>query len=166
VDLIEPEWLFWFLLGISLLILEALVAFTLIAGPVGGAAFVAAIVAALDYGPEAQLSAFIVAALASLLVLRPIMRRQLNQAPELLTNRDALIGKRAVVLEEVTIDQGQVKIGDSVWSARSQSEEETIAKGQRATVASLRGVHAIIEVDAKNESSTNAVTNDTRGEGK
>ena len=75
------DWLAWFLLGIGLLLTELLIGFTFYAAPVALGAFAAAIVAAFGDAIEPQLVAFILGSAASLLVLRPLVKKHLLPPP-------------------------------------------------------------------------------------
>lgn len=140
-------WLFWFVAAMVLLGAELLVAFTLYFGPIALAALVASLVAALDGSVELQVLAFAVAAVLSLLFVRPIARRHLVIDERVKTGVETLVGKRALVLTEVTIDSGTVKIEGQDWSARIDDEHGSIPAGQRVTVREFRGAHAVVEPD-------------------
>lgn len=140
------EWLFWFLLAVGLLTVEMAIAFTFYAGAIVPGALAASAVAALGGSLELQLIAVIVLSLASLLFLRPIVRSHLTPPDEAhRSNVQLLIGRRAIVLEEVTVDAGLAKVGDDVWSARSTDELVALAPGDRAEIVEVRGVFAYIK---------------------
>jgi membrane protein implicated in regulation of membrane protease activity len=137
-------WLFWFVLGVALIAVETLVAFTLYAGAVALGAFPAAIVAALGASVEVQVAVFAAGAAFSLVVLRPIARRQL-QTQGARTGTDALISARATVLERVDGDHGVVRIrGGDVWSARPMSPEQTFDEGAQVVVREIKGVFVLV----------------------
>lgn len=150
-----PDWLIWFLIGVALLATEALVAFTLYAGAVSLGAFPASLVAALGGSPELQVAVFAGGAAFSLLVLRPIARRQLDTTGTR-TGTDNLIGAHAVVTETVTDDGGLVKIrGGEVWTARSLDSRRSFATGEEVVVREIRGVAAFVtasEPDGESDS--------------
>lgn len=137
-------WLFWLIIAVGLMAVEMLVAFTFVAGPIAGAAGAAGIAAAFDASMELQLAIFIVVALAALLFVRPVAKRHLTMPPEIATNVHALVGRRAVVLDKVDLDEGKVRIGDNVWTARTQTESIVLMPGETATVVEVRGVHAYV----------------------
>ena len=56
----------------------------------------------------AQVLAFAIAGGVGLLIVRPIARRQMTHPPLVREGSYALVGKKAVVLEEVTGTQGLV----------------------------------------------------------
>ena len=137
-------WLVWFLIGIGLLAFEAVVAFTLYAGAVSLGAFPAAIVAALGGSVELQVAVFAVGAAFSLVVLRPIARRQL-QTPQTRTGSDTLLGARATVIEPVDDDAGVVKIhGGDTWSARALDPERSFEVGSHVIVREIKGVSVLV----------------------
>jgi membrane protein implicated in regulation of membrane protease activity len=140
-----PDWLFWFLLGVLLLGVEAVIAFTLYAGAVSFGAFPAAIVAALGASLEVQVAVFAVGAAFSLIVLRPIARRQLELPQSIRTGSDALIGARATVVRTVDEDGGTVKIkGGDVWSARALMPTESFEAGAEVVVREIRGAAVLV----------------------
>ena len=141
------DWLSWFLLGIGLLAVELLIGFTFYAAPIALGAFAAAIVAALGDAIEPQLVAFIVGSLASLIALRPLARQHLRPAPpEKRSNVQRMLGARAVALERIDIDAGTARIGQEVWSARTESEDVVIEEGAVLEVVSVSGVYAYVKL--------------------
>ena len=139
-------WLGWFLIGMVLLIVEVAIAFTFYAAPIALGAFAASIVALLDGGIELQLVAFIIGSLLALAFLRPIVREHL-QPPDAdkASNVQSLLGRRAIALGRVDVDSGTVRLGDDVWSARTESEGVVIEEGDRVEVVSVRGVYAYVK---------------------
>lgn len=142
------SWLFWFLLGMVMLGAEALIAFTLYAGSVALAALVAAVVAAADASIEIQILAFSVAAALSLLFIRPVARRHLIVEDKVKVGHEALVGKRAMVLQDVSVDGGRVKIEGDVWSARVDDETAVLEAGRRVEVVAFRGAFAIVAAES------------------
>ncbi len=66
------------------------------------------------------------------------------------TNAPAIIGKEALVLEDIDNlnGTGSVKIGGIIWSAKSENNE-IIRKGEKVTVKEIAGVSAVVAVVAK-----------------
>jgi regulator of protease activity HflC (stomatin/prohibitin superfamily) len=77
------------------------------------------LVAILGAGAVIQVVVFIVGAVASLALVRPIAKAHLRMPAELRTGTAALTGARAVVLQRVDSDGGRVRIGGEEWSARA-----------------------------------------------
>ncbi|CAN5461969.1 NfeD family protein [soil metagenome] len=148
-----PLWLVWFLIGMGLLAVEALVAFTFYAGAVSLGAFPAAVVAALGASVEVSVAVFSVGAAFSLLVIRPLARQHLITPSKIRTGTDQLPGSRAVVLSAVDEDGGQVKImGGGTWSARSDDPAIRFEVGANVIVKEVRGVSAIIATSEQADS--------------
>jgi membrane protein implicated in regulation of membrane protease activity len=139
-------WLAWFLIGMGLLIVEVAIAFTFYAAPIALGAFAASIVALAGGELELQLVALILGAIGSLAFLRPIVRQHLLPPDESkASNVQSLLGRRAIALQRVDIDSGTVRLGDDVWSARTESEDVVIAEGARVEVVAVRGVYAYVK---------------------
>jgi membrane protein implicated in regulation of membrane protease activity len=113
-------------------------------GPVAIAAAAAAIVALAGAGLAIQWVVFIAVSVASLLVLRPIAQRHIRTPGRLRTGAAALVGSRAVVLERVDGDGGQVKIGGEIWSARAYDEDHAFEPGTRVEVLKIDGATALV----------------------
>jgi membrane protein implicated in regulation of membrane protease activity len=137
------DWVWWMVAAGALAVGEI---FTLsfFLGPISVAAVVAAIVALIGGGLAVQWILFIAAALASLGVLRPIARRHLRTPARLRSGTAALVGSRALVLERVDQDGGQVRIGGEVWSARAYDEDEVLEPGTRVQVMKIDGATALV----------------------
>jgi membrane protein implicated in regulation of membrane protease activity len=113
-------------------------------GPIAVAATLTAIVAIVGGPLAVQWVVFIAASLGSVLVLRPIARRHLRTPASLRTGTAALVGGRAVVLERVDANGGQVKIGGETWSARSYDEDDSFEPGARVEVMKIDGATALV----------------------
>ena len=138
-----PDWVIWTIAAALMIGGEVLTA-GFILGPLGVAAGVAALVAAIGAGVELQLAVFVAASIAAVGFLRPVARRHLNQPPHTRTGTAALIGMRATVLERVDGDGGQVKIGGEVWTARAYDEEQVIEPGTHVEVLKIDGATALV----------------------
>ncbi|RPA19725.1 NfeD family protein [Gordonia sp. OPL2] len=111
----------------------------------GGGALAAA---GVDYALEPPLwvdaVVFAVVSVLLLVVVRPVARRHMLTRPTLLTNTEALEGKRALVTEQVDERDGRVKIGGDVWSARTLNPGEVIEAGAEVTVVQIDGATAVV----------------------
>jgi membrane protein implicated in regulation of membrane protease activity len=56
----------------------------------------------------------------------------------------ALVGKKAVGLEEVTGARGLIKLSGEVWSARALDEDQVIPAGTPVDVMEIEGATAIV----------------------
>ncbi|WP_322759990.1 NfeD family protein [Frankia sp. Cr2] len=136
-------WLWWLVIAGALGVGEMLT-LALILGMTAIAALVAAIVAGVGGGVLTQLMAFAATSVALLLGLRPVARRHLNQSPAVAMGMDALIGRTGVVLESVDGDDGRVKIGGEVWSARLTIAGQPLEPGTSVRVLRIDGATAVV----------------------
>jgi len=137
------EWVWWMVAAGALAVGE-IVTMGFFLGPIALAAVAAAIVALAGAGAAVQWVVFIVMSAASLLVLRPIARRHLRTPARLRSGTAALVGARAVVLQRVDGDGGQVKIGGEVWTARAYDEDHSYEPGERVEVLKIDGATALV----------------------
>lgn len=93
----------------------------------------------------AQIIVFIIVSAIALAVTRPVVKK-ITKAKKQPTNADMYIGKQAVVTEDINNleSTGLVKVGGSVWTARSESEGCTIPAGEHVTVVKIEGVKLIV----------------------
>src|SRR3954466_11542911 len=82
----------------------------------------------------AQVLAAVAASLAALLLVRPNVVRRLHSGPDLVLGHDALVGRTAVVVQEVSSQGGQVRIGGELWTARPYDDTLVIREGATVDV--------------------------------
>ncbi|HEY3690000.1 MAG: hypothetical protein QOH09_2610 [Pseudonocardiales bacterium] len=132
----------WLVVGLLLIAAEVLTSgFVLIMFGMG--ALVAAGFAALGAGPLAEVAAFGGTAVALITVARPVLKRRLYTA-HVLTNVEALIGDRAIVVSTVDARGGKIKLRGEFWSARAFDETEVLEPGHAVTVMSISGATAVV----------------------
>ncbi|THA23566.1 NfeD family protein [Streptomyces sp. RKND-216] len=136
-------WFVWLLAAVGLGVAEFFT-LTLVLGLLAGAALVAAVVAGLGVGLLGQLVALAVAAAAGLVLVRPVALRHMAQGPLTREGSDALIGKRAEVMHEVTATRGLIKVSGEEWSARALDESHVIPAGALVDVMEIDGVTAVV----------------------
>ncbi|MFI8323847.1 NfeD family protein [Streptomyces sp. NPDC085529] len=136
-------WLVWLILAGALVVAEI---FTLTAalGILGVAAAVTAGVAALGLPTPLQLLVFTVLAAAGLLLVRPVAVRHLTRLPAARFGVDALVGRPAQVVSEVTGTGGRVRIGGEEWTARAYDDTLVIAPGATVDVIAIDGATAVV----------------------
>ena len=137
------SWIAWLITAVALGVAEYLT-LTLAFGLLAAAALVAAVVAGIGGPLLAQVLAFTITAGVGLLIVRPIARRQMTNTPLVREGSYALVGKKAVVVEEVTGTQGLIKLSGEVWSARALDEDQVIPAGTLVDVMEIEGATAIV----------------------
>lgn len=136
-------WLVWLLLAIALGVAEFFT-LTMALGILAGAALVSALTAGLGGGMVAQGLAFALTGGFGLLVVRPIARKQMQLPAISREGSDALIGKSAVVLQQVGPSSGLIKLAGEEWSARSFDESQVIDVGATVEVLEIDGARAVV----------------------
>ncbi len=137
-------WVLWAVLAVALAVGEIFTPGLFFLGPVALAAIVAGAVALAGIGVAVQLIVFIVGALASVAVLRPIARAHIKVPPLLRTGTAALVGAKATVVQRVDSEGGRVRLGGEEWSARSYLEDQVLEPGTRVEVAKIEGATALV----------------------
>jgi membrane protein implicated in regulation of membrane protease activity len=137
------SWIAW-LIAAAILGVAEYFTLTLAFGLLAAAALVAALVAGIGGPLLAQVLAFAITAGVGLVFVRPIARRQMTNTPLVREGSYALIGKTAVVVEEVTGSQGLIKLSGEMWSARALDENQVIPAGTPVDVMEIEGATAIV----------------------
>ena len=139
-----PAWALWAIAAAALAIGEVFTPGLFFLGPLAVAALAAALVAAIFGSTLGALFAFIAASVVSIAVLRPLARRHVRLPALSRTGTAALIGTKALVLQQVDSSGGRVKIGGEEWSARPFMEGEAMRAGEQVEVAQIDGATALV----------------------
>jgi membrane protein implicated in regulation of membrane protease activity len=137
-------WIIWLIAGVVAAVGEILTLSFFLAPFAVGA--VAGMVVALVGGGVLSLIAFAAVTSVTFGLLRPVARAHLSQPAHGRTGTAALIGRSAVVLQEIVNDKGvgTVKLEGEVWTARSLEDDDVIAAGTRVQVIEIRGATAVV----------------------
>lgn len=136
--------IFWIVLAVLLGIIEGatmgLVAVWFIVGAVA-----AVITASITASVPVQATVFTVVSAVALIATRPAVKRMTKNSftP---TNSDRIIGRDAVVSEEIDPVEGTglISIGGQIWSAKSAGDVK-IKKDEMVRVKGITGVRAVVE---------------------
>lgn len=119
-----PEYAFYFWIGAAVLlfILELCISsgFYLLCFSVGAA--VAAFIALAGLGLVGDILVFIAFSILAFLFIRPVVMKRMDErsSKRPKTNQEALIGRRATVVEAIPQDgMGRVKIDGDIWQAHT-----------------------------------------------
>jgi membrane protein implicated in regulation of membrane protease activity len=149
-DGVDP-WQVWLGLAIALGVLE-LFSLDLILLMLALGAVVGMVLALAGLDTWVQVLAAVATSVAALGLVRPSVVKRLHQGPTLVLGHDALVGRTAVVVEEVSSQGGQVRINGELWTARPYDDECVIAPGAKVDVFQIKGatalVHQVPELDA------------------
>lgn len=106
----------------------------------------AALVASLFGAPLwLQVALFLVVSGAALILTRPLVKR-IQSRKTISTNADMVLGKTALVTEEINnlLGAGRVTVLGNSWSARSADPESVIPSGEKVIVEKIEGVKLIV----------------------
>ena len=141
-------WWIWVLIAVAAVIGE-LVGSGLVFGGIAAAAAAAALVSVFVGGILPGAITLLVVSVLYLVSLRPIALRMLESHTSLAlpgpSTARGLIGRKAIVTQDVTPHSGQVRVGDGeFWSARLYDGKETIPVGSLVEIALVEGLTALV----------------------
>ena len=140
-------WLWWLGAVLVLVVVEMLTVDFIFLMLAGGA-FAAMVAYLLGGALWVQVLTFAVTAVVLLFAVRPPAKRwMLRHTPTTLTNAEALVGRQAVVLHEVSQLGGRVKLAGEVWSARSK-DPVVIRENSVVYVHKIDGAIAVVDETA------------------
>ena len=135
--------IFWLIIALIMLIVEALTAGLTTIWFAGGA-FAALVCALLDLPVAVQIVIFFIVSICLLVFTRKIFVEKLKTGSQK-TNVDALIGERAIVEAAIpAYGVGQVKVGSQVWSAVCEKPDMEIEAGKLVKIHAIEGVKVIV----------------------
>ena len=136
-------WELWLGLAILLGVLElfslSLILLMLAAGAVVGMAL-----ALVNLPLGVQVVGAVITSVGMLALVRPNMISRLHSGPELRLGHQALVGRQALVVSEVSSQGGQIRISGELWTARPYDETEVIEPGATVDVFEIRGATALV----------------------
>lgn len=139
-----PAWVLWTVIAVGLALGELATPGLFFLGPVAIAAAVAGVVSLIGIAAWLQVLVFLVTAIASVGVLRPIARAHLSMPAATRTGTAALVGAKALVLQRVDAHGGRVRIGGEEWSARAYIDDQVLEPGMSVEVVQIEGATALV----------------------
>ncbi|GAA1554236.1 NfeD family protein [Actinomadura kijaniata] len=136
-------WVVWLFVA-ALLGVAELLTLTLVLGLLAVAALLAGLTGAVGLPLAAQAAVFAIGSVAGLAVVRPVARRHITQPPLLRSGADALVGREAVTLTQVTRDGGRARIGGEEWTVRPYDPDAVIPAGTVTDVLAIEGATALL----------------------
>lgn len=139
-----PAALIWLISALVLAGAEALTGnmFLLMLG--GGALAAAASDTLVDWPVWADGLVFLIVSVLLLVLVRPVLQRRLTPVDGVPMGIKALEGKRAMVLDRVAHDEGQIKLDGQLWTARPLNEHDVYEPGESVTVMHIDGATAVV----------------------
>jgi membrane protein implicated in regulation of membrane protease activity len=132
-------WAGWLALAFALGVAE-LASLDLVLLMLAAGAFVGAISAGVGLPFVLQILLAGGASVAMLALVRPSVVKRLNSGPELQLGHGKLVGRQALVTEDVTsLTPGRVKLAGEIWSAEPYDDSLTIKAGETVEVLAMKG---------------------------
>ena len=139
-----PAAVLWLIFALVLAGAEALTGHLFLV-MLGGGALAAAVTSWLtDWPVWANGAVFLIVSILLLVLVRPPLRRRLTPAQVPRLGIEALEGKKALGLERISHDRGQVKLNGEVWTARPLNEADVYEPGESVTVMEIDGATAVV----------------------
>ena len=137
------EGIFWLIVLVVMTVIE-IITLGLTTVWFAGGALAAFIASLLGANIVVQVILFVVVSVLLLALTRPLAVEYLNK-DRIRTNADSLIGKTAVVKQEIDNlnAQGQVSVDGQEWTARSV-EEQVIPKNVQVEIVEINGVKLMV----------------------
>ena len=136
----------WLIAGIVLFILEIITPGFVLAN-FGVAAMAAAVAAWLGADMTVQVIVFVVTCLISFVTVRPLLSRTLKSGKETLTGYQAVVGRVALVTDEIPEppSAGRVQVDGDSWRAMSDAGQP-IAVGATVKVVRVESTTVYVEL--------------------
>jgi membrane protein implicated in regulation of membrane protease activity len=111
-----------------------------------GGAFAAGIANLLGASLPLQIVVFAAVSVLLLVSIRPWLLRHLrDRVPLIETNAAAQVGRLAMVVQDVDLRGGRVKLSGEVWSARSGRDGVRYDVGTEVRVVAIEGATAVVD---------------------
>ena len=139
-------WQFWLIAaGIFFIIEMATVGFLVFWFGIG--ALITMVCSLFISNVYAQASIFIITSTLLIFLTKPFVNKFVNKGKGVTTNAYSVIGKTAIVTQEINpmLGTGQIKISGETWSAKTESEE-VISKDSEVTIEKIDGVKAVVKL--------------------
>lgn len=95
---------------------------------------------------------FVIVSAAALAATRPLAKKLLSKKAERM-NADRFIDEEAVVVQKISnvLGEGQVKSKGTIWSAKTEDENETVDVGETVVIKRIEGVKVIVKKKERTE---------------
>ena len=138
-------WYVWLILSGLILIIEAMTAGFLIFWLSIGSLFAMATSFFTD-NIFVQTAVFVISSTILIFATKPFVKKFTQAKNPIKTNVYSLIGKTALVTQEINSihSTGQIKVDGELWSAISENDSSIIPKDSEVKILEVKGVKAIV----------------------
>lgn len=138
-------WQFW-LIAAGIFFIAEMITVGFLIFWLGIGALLAMIVSFFTDSILVQAIVFVVTSALLMIFTKPLVKKYVKVEKEIPMNAYSIIGKKAIVTQEIdsTLGTGQITISGDIWSAESANEEK-ITKGTKVKIISIEGVKAVVQ---------------------
>lgn len=146
------ESIYWLITFVILVCIEA-ATMALTTVWFAGGAVAAFFMSKAGFSVNAQLTVFVLVSFVLLIFTRPWAISHVNRHA-VKTNADSLVGRQAVVTEEVNnvLGTGSAIVGGQEWTTRAEREDEIYPVDAKVEIRSIQGVKLIVRKVKEEES--------------
>ncbi len=143
-------WQVWLILAGIFIIFEMIIPTDFLIFWVGIGAVISCVASIFVDNITAQIVIFCISSILLIFCTKPFVKKFMKNAPDVNTNAYSILGKKGLVISDINpvLCQGQVKVGNEVWSAKTVGTE-VIPKNTQVTVTAIDGVKAVVTVNEK-----------------
>jgi len=139
----DNPWAIFLAIAVFLAVIEMMsLDLVLLMFAIGAAA--ASLVSGLGGQIWLAIAVFAVVSLLLLFVARPPLVNKLHAGPTLVQGHDANIGRAAVVVEAIDHNDGRIRLGGEIWSARTADRDQRFEVDQEVQVVRIDGATAVV----------------------
>jgi membrane protein implicated in regulation of membrane protease activity len=137
------SWIAWLVIFILLVIVEMVTPTVFFSLCLAFGALGAAAISFFQVPFWTEASVFTVVSIASIYIVRPVLKKWMSKMDSVKSNVDALIGAAAVVTHDIAPDKtGFIEVSGGVWLAEAASE---IKAGEKVVIESINGTKAFVK---------------------
>lgn len=92
-----------------------------------------------------QIAVFVISSAIFIFFTRPLAKKLTKKDKDVVTNAFAIVGKKAVVIEDInsTFGTGQIMVDGEVWAAKTETDD-IIPKDTEVFILAIDGVKAVV----------------------
>jgi len=138
-------WQIWLIVSGAFFILEMITIGFLVFW-LGIGALISMIVSLFTDNILIQTSVFVTSSTALIFLTKPFVKKFTKKDEHTSTNAASIIGKKAIVIQDIDVDQGtgQIKVQGEVWSAKSINSK-IILKDTMVIIEEIQGVKTVVK---------------------
>lgn len=139
-----PAAVIWLMCAVGLAGAEALTGDMFLVMLSGGALTAAATSAVTHWPQWADGVVFLVVSVLLAVLVRPVLLQRLRPPLDGETGVPALVGRTALVLDQIGRQGGTVNLGGEVWTARPLTDGDVFEPGEQVMVMHIDGATAVV----------------------